>query len=283
MSYQITLYPTPKRAYNACLPFWSQHEIHNNLTIGLFAKAKDRDEPIVELSCFSIADEKGICATGLTSRKRWIISYSEFSAELIAILAKVISDLSIPYEGLFGEKKGTDALAHLLAPGTKPNREMMGHEILAVEDLPMASGRMVIADESHAELSADWGYRFQQELNMTPSRTPAQWLDHARERIQAGLQFCWLSEAGEVVSVCAAVRETPSAFIIGGVYTPPELRGHGYARSCVHQATAELLRRKPRCGLFTDLANPISNRIYYQIGYRPIGEFSDYVLVPPTT
>jgi len=31
------------------------------------------------------------------------------------------------------------------------------------------------------------------------------------------------------------------------------------------------------CALFTDLANPTSNRIYHKIGYRPVCDFDEYV------
>jgi uncharacterized protein len=33
------------------------------------------------------------------------------------------------------------------------------------------------------------------------------------------------------------------------------------------------------CALFTDLANPTSNDIYYQIGYRPVADFDEYRFV----
>jgi GNAT superfamily N-acetyltransferase len=58
---------------------------------------------------------------------------------------------------------------------------------------------------------------------------------------------------------------------VGPVYTPPELRGHGYASA----VTAAVSRQALDAGaaqvlLFTDLANPVSNAIYQRIGYRPV-------------
>ena len=40
-------------------------------------------------------------------------------------------------------------------------------------------------------------------------------------------------------------------------------------------------RRADRCALFTDLANPTSNRIYASIGYRPVGEWEEHAFDPP--
>ena len=55
------------------------------------------------------------------------------------------------------------------------------------------------------------------------------------------------------------------------MYTPPELRRRGYASALVAAREPEELDRGRRwCFLFTDLANPTSNRIYQAIGYRPI-------------
>jgi predicted GNAT family acetyltransferase len=58
---------------------------------------------------------------------------------------------------------------------------------------------------------------------------------------------------------------------VGYVYTPPELRGRGYAGA----ATAAVSRAALEDGvagvlLFTDLANPTSNALYQRLGYRPV-------------
>jgi predicted GNAT family acetyltransferase len=53
------------------------------------------------------------------------------------------------------------------------------------------------------------------------------------------------------------------------VYTPPEHRSRGYASSLVATLSAERLASGRRyCYLYTDLANPVSNRTYERIGYR---------------
>jgi predicted GNAT family acetyltransferase len=57
------------------------------------------------------------------------------------------------------------------------------------------------------------------------------------------------------------------------VYTPPELRGRGYASACVATLTAREQATTPgyRCMLYTDLANAATNRLYQAIGYRRVG------------
>ena len=64
---------------------------------------------------------------------------------------------------------------------------------------------------------------------------------------------------------------------IGPVYTPPEARRHGYAGMAVAQASRHALARGAHtCMLFTDLANPTSNKIYRAIGYAAVSDFEEW-------
>jgi hypothetical protein len=81
---------------------------------------------------------------------------------------------------------------------------------------------------------------------------------------------------GGAVSMCARSRPTPHGASIGLVYTPPALRGRGYASACVAELSERILDSgKDYCTLFTDLANPVSNSIYQRIGYQPLGDFRE--------
>jgi predicted GNAT family acetyltransferase len=63
------------------------------------------------------------------------------------------------------------------------------------------------------------------------------------------------------------------------VYTPPELRGRGYASACVASLTEQLLDEgHALCCLYTDLSNPTSNKIYQASGYRPVCDAAEYHL-----
>jgi uncharacterized protein len=63
---------------------------------------------------------------------------------------------------------------------------------------------------------------------------------------------------------------------IGPVYTPPELRGRGYATSLAAEVSRRRLAAGRRfCFLYTDLANPTSNAIYERIGYRRVCESAE--------
>ena len=77
---------------------------------------------------------------------------------------------------------------------------------------------------------------------------------------------------GRVVSLAGHAGETPNGSRVGPVYTPPELRGRGYASAVTAALTERLLERRRLCFLYTNLANPTSNSIYQRIGYRAVAD-----------
>ena len=89
-----------------------------------------------------------------------------------------------------------------------------------------------------------------------------------------GLVLWW--HDGVPVSMAGFGGPTPNGNRVGPVYTPPELRGRGYATACVAELTARLLNEKRFVFLYTDLANPTSNSIYQKIGYRPVCDVDQY-------
>jgi len=71
---------------------------------------------------------------------------------------------------------------------------------------------------------------------------------------------------------------TPHGARVGYVYTPPDERGRGYATAATAALSRRLLDSGRRfCVLFTDLANPVSNRIYAKLGYVPVCDVVDAV------
>jgi predicted GNAT family acetyltransferase len=81
------------------------------------------------------------------------------------------------------------------------------------------------------------------------------------------------------VSVAGYGGDTPNGIRIGPVFTPPELRGRGYATSLVAQLSSRLLAEGRRfCFLYTDLANPTANAIYERIGYVRVCEAAVFAL-----
>ncbi len=101
----------------------------------------------------------------------------------------------------------------------------------------------------------------------------------ARLASEYGTFYLW--EDGQPVSLAASGGPTPHGIRIGPVYTPPALRGRGYASACVAAVSQAMLDGGLRfCFLFADLANPTVNRIYPAIGFAPVGNAEEVAFDP---
>ena len=141
-----------------------------------------------------------------------------------------------------------------------------------VQAIPQATGRLRIATESERELLIRWFEAFM--LEALGSVEPG--VERTVERhLQQRSAYIWEDETP--VSMACHIRVTPNGAGISLVYTPPEHRRKGYASACVAALSETLLKAGHRyCFLFTDLANPTSNQIYQAIGYKSVGDLSDY-------
>lgn len=138
-------------------------------------------------------------------------------------------------------------------------------ELDAVVPPPATSGNYRDATEEDLELLLGWWDAFVREAlpeEEVGPRDPNQF-----KRRPIGL---WEDER-RVASMCGYGSPTPNGMRIGPVYTPPELRGRGYASALTAEVSQRQLDRGYRfCFLYTDAANPTSNAIYERIGYRRI-------------
>ena len=84
-----------------------------------------------------------------------------------------------------------------------------------------------------------------------------------------------LLDRGELVSMTGFTSEVAQVVQIGGVWTPPELRGRGYARSAVarHLLSARD-RGVERAILFTAQDNHPAQRAYEALGFEKIGDYA---------
>lgn len=95
-----------------------------------------------------------------------------------------------------------------------------------------------------------------------------------RDRINSGDIYLWDNKGP--VSMAVRTRPTRRGISIGGVFTPPEKRNHGYATSCVAALCRELLSDYDFCLLYADLSNPVSNSIYLKMGFKEYCDSSNY-------
>ncbi|MGW5922858.1 GNAT family N-acetyltransferase [Nocardia fluminea] len=99
-----------------------------------------------------------------------------------------------------------------------------------------------------------------------------------RKRIEAGTTWLWEHD-GTPVSLVARQTAVLGWARIGPVYTPPRFRGKGFASALTATVAGRIRAEGADACLFTDLANPTSNKIYQRIGFEPVRDFAHYTLI----
>lgn len=137
-----------------------------------------------------------------------------------------------------------------------------------------ARGFMRLAEPADGALVAEWFLGFAHEALRQDD--PAGARTNAERWIGQRALHLWMDD-GRPVSMAGASGPTPNGIRIGAVYTPPRLRKRGYAGTLVATVSqAQLERGRAFCFLYTDLANPTSNKIYQEIGYEPVCDVDEY-------
>jgi predicted GNAT family acetyltransferase len=147
----------------------------------------------------------------------------------------------------------------------------------------VADGRRVQAGD--LDLVSQWRTGYFRELHLENDSSELREIArrHVQDEIASGRT--WILEVQGKPVACtsfnALVRDEGVAGVaqVGGVYTPPELRGRGYGRSVV---AASLLDARSegyqKSVLFTGIGNIAAQRAYLALGYRLVGSYRIAVL-----
>ena len=181
-------------------------------------------------------------------------------AELRGLLA-ALPDLA----GVSGPEPQVQPLADLLGPDPRIEQQRLFRLDDLIEPTGVA-GRPTIAGPEHRSFGRACVAAFVREAHDTLRSTDAL----ADGALDAGLMHLWLDAADTPVAVALRRPLRAGSARIGPVYTPPAHRGHGYGSGVTAAATRSILDERGVPVLFTDLANPTSNKIYRALGYRPV-------------
>jgi GNAT superfamily N-acetyltransferase len=144
--------------------------------------------------------------------------------------------------------------------------------------VPFPAGKARVAGAADADLLIDWHAAFAAESGSgggAVRRTVA-------DRLSYGGLTLW-ETGGTPVAMAGLTRNVAGVVRVGAVYTPPEYRRHGYGGAVTTAVSqAALDAGAAEVVLFTDLANPTSNALYQRLGYRPISDRVQLVLLDVT-
>ncbi|MEP1330196.1 GNAT family N-acetyltransferase [Pseudophaeobacter sp.] len=181
---------------------------------------------------------------------------------------------------LLGLNGAEDQVAHLMAALDLPCHEAVmdeaePHYRLLLSDLrlPGGPGQLRAATGDDLGLLTEW--RMASEIEILGARDSAENRDRAAESLQellAADRLRVLERDGVSVAMTNFNAALPAIVQVGGVYTPPQLRGQGYARQAVALHLAEA-RKTGISEAILFAANPAAARAYEAIGFARIGSY----------
>ena len=248
-------------------------EARHNLILGLAGTLRENPASYDEQHEWVVLDGGRPVAAALRTPPFNLALARPASDEALAALVEALAVEELP--GVTAALPEADAFAtrwaemHPVAPRTTMRQHI--YELDRVEPPPRQTGASRDATGADRELAVAWWSAFAEETRAggpRPDRAEAA-VDHRLAAATAGFRL-WEDE-GRVVSLASWGGQTPNGIRIGPVYTPPELRGRGYATALTAELSQRLLDAGHRfCFLYTDAANPTANAIYERIGYRQV-------------
>lgn len=281
-------YTNIEEFYTICKDFLEKHEAENNLVIGILETLRTNlhaYDPTLAPELTAIFDNKEVVLVSIrTPPYNQIISYTD-RIDSIPFLVKFLTEMGVEIPGVLGFKEGALLFAELWAEKFGKNKTLnMNERIYKLEQVnprTIGNNQFEVANKEDLDLLIRYTQNFAQDAF---ANTTQEQIERNQNRLIKGMEK-WISEKliyvlrvqNKVVSIAKAARDTPNGRCINLVYTPPKYRRNGFATELVAKLSQSILDEgKKFCFLFTDLANPTSNKIYMDIGFKPIMDVDEY-------
>ena len=262
--------------YERTKDFLLRDEAVNNLMISILIRLADGTGKWGEEPPWLYAvQEDGEIVACVVRTPPYMLLLTEAAPEVVDFIAESLHAIGASIPGTLGPKATVaryiarwSALTGLQARLHMSQRIYQLDQVIPVTGV---EGHWELATEVDIDLLIPWETSFAEDVHALAGDIEQQ------VRNQVSQQRIQLWKNPLPVSMAAWNGPTPGGMRIGPVYTPPEHRNHGYASANVAKLSQRMLDSGRRfCFLYTDLANPVSNSIYQQIGYRPVCDVDEY-------
>jgi uncharacterized protein len=253
--------------------FLLAREAEHNLILGLSGRLRENPHIYGTDPYFAVAEDGGrVVAVAMRTPPHNLILSELHDERALDILAEDVRATFAELPGVLGPKEAAERFVSLWGVPGELKIAQRAHRAESVTLPEGVPGRMRAYEDDDWDLVLRWLEQFIDEaLPGGGPESPQSSLEHRLADPDGG--FALWEDDGEPVSLAGYGTPTPNGIRVGPVYTPPELRRRGYATAITAAVTKMLLDRGSRfCFLFTDLANPTSNSIYYAVGYRPVSD-----------
>jgi uncharacterized protein len=290
MTANIRRFPNASEFLSVAGPFLMRNEAHNNLILGLAATLEvapqfyGDEQPY--LAATMDGDDEVVAAALMTPPRAVVISLCD-NDEAVGALVQDVFAFRRAAAGVTGPLPGPQRFAEAWRRLTDDDFVVqIAERCYKLERLIPPSnvpGAARLATEADLDVLTDWRMAFTAEAVPHEATSREEVESYTRQRFAAAPErvgtFLWEVD-GQPMSMASYGGPTPNGLRIGRVYTPPEYRRRGYAGACT-AITCEFILASGRsfAPLYTDLANPTSNRIYQAIGFEPVCDAVQYGFV----
>lgn len=268
-------------------PLLVRDEARHNLILGIAGAADRHPDQYPEYHAWVVLDEdEVVAAAAMTPPFKLVVADPVTDAAADALLDAVrTSGLEVP--GVVANLPTAPRFARAWSEATGTAAELVRSQgvyaLTQVLNVPAASGVARRATPADRALLETWLMEFAVEAlpgEETDGQRLRRSIDSRLSSTDAGF-WIWDDADASAVSLVGYSGPTTSGIRIGPVYTPPDQRRRGYASNLVAALSRWLLEDGYRaCFLFTDLANPTSNKIYTEIGYVRVCDAAEYAFRP---
>lgn len=257
-------------------PWLMQNEAEHNLVLGIAAQLRNAPQPNAFLATLEHDDVVVGCAFRTPPFKLSVTRMPVGAAKALAAHVMTLEDAT---PAVLGPEAVASVVASEIAQqqgrSAQPGMRQRIYELRAVKrPAHMPPGKLRLAQPADFRLLASWLEAFAEETNHGPGDVR----NYTQSHITNKTVFLWDDDGAKTSVLWSGL--TPNGVRIGFVYTPPADRGRGYATAAVAEASQRALDSGYEfCCLYTDLSNPTSNNIYQKIGYEPVADVVDYLII----
>lgn len=260
-------------------------EAQHNLMLGLAASLTHKPDLYETQPYFAVVEDDGgvIAAALMTPPHNLALSLVE-RHEALHLIAHDVHAFRSDTPGVIGPVPVGLQFAEIWCELTGQSfRKKMAERLYRLESVTApvgVGGAMRRVRESDRALLLEWMTGFHHDAFGEAKPADVERSVNNMLTLPPEMRGTFLWENPAPVSLVSYGGPTLNSMRLGPVYTPPEQRGHGYA-SALTAAVSQYLLDSGRtfCTLFTDLANPTSNKIYQAIGYAPVCDVDEYRFV----
>jgi hypothetical protein len=259
------------------------NEAANSLMLGVCLRLVRYPERVKTRPCLkTVEDEEGLVLAAMMTPPHKLVVYGHQGNldEGARVLAQDLVSEGWKVPGVVGPRevarRVVEGWVEITGRRYEVERRNRLYQLRKVKSPVPERGRLRLATTADMELVAGWRYEFQVEIFGEADR------EEVRRAAELGIEngdiYLWEDE--RPVAMAMKTRPTRNGVSVSLVYTPPELRGRGYATACVGELSRLLLESGwGYCALFADLSNVAANRVYQRIGYEPTCDYDEYVFL----